>query len=351
MAVVRTALLYRYGKESRMTDEAYSMPDIEDIDEPQACPEAVTLTVPSDEVGERLDRFITQHTEHSRSAAARLIDEGKITVDGAARAKNYCLREGQTVTLAPEDAPVPCEAVAENIPLSIVYEDADLLVINKPTGMVVHPAPGHAHGTLVNALLYHCGGELSGVGGVLRPGIVHRIDKYTGGLLVVAKNDRTHRALAAQLQGHHIEREYHALVHGGFRTPCGTVDAPIGRHPTDRKRMAVLRNDPHARAAVTHYEVLESFGPISYLKLNLQTGRTHQIRVHMSSIGHPLLGDTVYGGGGTLFERKHEAYLKGQALFARKLSFTHPTTGEAVSFSCELDEDMKKLLEILRAQA
>ncbi len=307
------------------------------------------LTVTDADAGERLDRFVTTHTDHSRNAVARLIEEGKITVDGIARAKNFCLKSGMLVALAPEDAPIPCEAQPENIPLNILYEDADLLVINKPAGMVVHPAPGHTSGTLVNALLYHCRGELSGVGGVLRPGIVHRIDRDTGGLLVVAKNDRAHRALAAQLQGHHIEREYHALALGGFREPCGTVDAPIGRHPTDRKRMAVRPLDAHARSAITHYEVLESFGTVSYVRCRLETGRTHQIRVHMAYLGHPLLGDTVYGGNNTPFERRHKAYLHGQALFARRLSFTHPTSGEHMEVSCELDEDMKKLLQILRA--
>ncbi len=321
-----------------------------DADGAEVGEEPMLLTVSAEEAGGRLDAFIARHTEHSRNAAARLIDEEKISVDGVCRPKNYLLKAAQTVTVAPTDPPLPMEAAAEDIPLSVVYEDADLLVINKPVGMVVHPAPGHATGTLVNALLFHCKGELSGVGGVLRPGIVHRIDRDTGGLLVVAKNDRTHRALAAQLQGHHITREYYALVCGGFKNPTGTVHAPIGRHPTDRKRMAVLPNDPHAREAITHYEVVESFGNITHLRLRLETGRTHQIRVHMASIGHPLLGDTVYGGGSTVFERKHASYLKGQTLYACRLSFTHPTTQETLTFCCEPDEDMKKLLQILRLQ-
>ncbi len=321
-----------------------------DADEAEFGEETTVLTVSAHEAGGRLDTFVAQHTDYSRNAASRLIDEGKITIDGVCQPKNYLLKVGQTVTVASPEAPLPCEAVAEDIPLSVVYEDTDLLVINKPVGMVVHPAPGHATGTLVNALLHHCHGELSGIGGVLRPGIVHRIDRDTGGLLVVAKNDRTHRALTEQLQGHHITREYYALVCGGFKTPTGTVNAPIGRHPIDRKRMAVLRDNPHAKEAVTHYEVVESFGNISYLRLQLETGRTHQIRVHMASIGHPLLGDTVYGGGGTAFERKHQAYLKGQALYACRLSFTHPATHQTVTFSCEPDTDMKNLLQILRRQ-
>jgi len=302
--------------------------------------------------GVRLDRLVAEQTDVTRTAAVRRIESGEVVVNGRRAEKKYPVREGDAVTVAPTPPPTPSEVLPEDIPLDIVYEDADLLVINKPSGMVVHPAPGHTSGTLVNALLHHCAGELSGIGGVLRPGIVHRIDKDTGGLLVVAKNDRAHRALAAQLEGHHIEREYRALAIGGFRDRGGTVNAPIGRHPTDRKRMAVIRDLSHpARTAVTHYEVLESFGQVSYIRCRLETGRTHQIRVHMAYLGHPLLGDTVYCGGRTPFEKRHASLLSGQALFAKRLRFTHPTSGETVSFEVPLPDDMEKLLAILRTQS
>ena len=220
----------------------------------------------------------------------------------------------------------------ENIPLDIVYEDADVLVINKPSGMVVHPAPGNYTGTLVNALLYHCGDSLSGIGGVIRPGIVHRIDKDTSGLLVVAKNDSAHKELSSELEYHGIEREYHALVKGGFKDDAGTVNAPIGRHPIDRKRMAVLPSpDAHAKDAVTHYEVIERYGDMSYLRLMLETGRTHQIRVHMSYIGHPLIGDEVYSSTKTRFEKLHACHIDGQILHAKRLTFTHPKTKERMT--------------------
>jgi 23S rRNA pseudouridine1911/1915/1917 synthase len=248
-------------------------------------------------------------------------------------------------------APEPCEAVPENIPIDIIYEDDDIIVVNKPQGMVVHPAVGNTHGTLVNALLYHCAGELSGIGGEIRPGIVHRIDKDTSGLLVVAKNDRAHRALAEQLEGHRIVREYHALVTGGLREDTGTVKKWIGRHPVDRKKMAILPEGASgARDAVTHYEVLMRFGEVSYLKLHLETGRTHQIRVHMASLGHPLLGDEVYGGGKTRFEKAHKNLFDGQALHARKLSFVHPTSGERVCFECPLPKNFEKALSILQKE-
>ena len=217
--------------------------------------------------------------------------------------------------------------------------------------MVVHPAPGNYSGTLVNALLYHAKDSLSGIGGVIRPGIVHRIDKDTSGLLVVAKNDTAHKALASELEHHGIEREYHALVKGGFKSDTGTVDAPIGRHPIDRKRMAVLLSpDAHAKAAVTHYEVLSHYGDISYIKCLLETGRTHQIRVHMSYIGHPLLGDGVYGTTKTRFEKLHSALLDGQALHAKRLTLTHPKTGKRMSFECELPTEFEKALELLRKE-
>lgn len=301
--------------------------------------------------GKRLDTFVSENTELSRSAAARLIECGSITVGGMAVQKKYELKAGDSVSIAlPE--PEPSEIAAENIPLDIVFEDEDLLVINKPSGMVVHPAPANYSGTLVNALLHHCADTLSGIGGVIRPGIVHRIDKDTSGLLVVAKNDTSHKILAEELEYHGIEREYHALVRGGFKCDTGTVNAPIGRHPVDRKRMAVLASpDAHAKCAVTHYEVMERYGEISYIKCFLETGRTHQIRVHMSYIGHALLGDEVYGGTKTRFEKLHASLFDGQVLHAKRLSFTHPRTRERMTFECELPDNFKKLLDILREQS
>ena len=299
-------------------------------------------------VGMRLDSFISENTELSRNAAAKLIESGNITLFGKPTVKKYELRDGDEIEIIlPE--PEICEALPENIPLDILYEDSDIIVINKPSGMVVHPAPGNYSGTLVNALLYHAKDSLSGIGGVIRPGIVHRIDKDTSGLLVVAKNDNTHKALAAELEHHGIEREYHALVKGGFKCDTGTVDAPIGRHPVDRKRMAVLLSpDSHSKPATTHYEVLERYGDVSYVRCLLETGRTHQIRVHMSYIGHPLLGDEVYGAGKIRFEKLHAQLLDGQILHAKRLTLTHPTTGERMSFECELPSNFKKLLSILR---
>ena len=311
----------------------------------------MTFKITAENTGERLDSFLAKDPSLSRSAAARLCDEGSVTVNGAPAQKKRLLAEGDTVEVTlPE--PIPDTAEPENIPLSVVYEDEDIIVIDKPKGMVVHPAAGNPSGTLVNALLYHCKGQLSGIGGVLRPGIVHRIDKDTGGLLVAAKNDAAHRVLAAALEVHDIKREYRALVNGGFRDDSGTVDLPIGRHPTDRKRMAVLRDgDGKSREAVTHYRVLERFGGVSYLALQLETGRTHQIRVHMSHLGHPLVGDTVYGGGRTPFEKHHAPLLSGQCLHAVRLTLRHPRTGEDMCFESPLPEDFEKLLAILRTES
>ena len=311
---------------------------------------ALTFKIEAEAAGGRLDSFLAQDPSLSRSAAAKLIEEGAVTVNGAPSRRSYVLRAGDEVAVAlPE--PIPDEALPEDIPLSVVYEDGDIIVIDKPKGMVVHPAAGNPTGTLVNALLHHCHGELSGIGGVERPGIVHRIDKDTSGLLVVAKNDVAHRTLAAALEVHDVKREYRALVVGGFATDEGTVDLPIGRHPTDRKRMAVLRDGQgKSRNAVTHYRVLERFGGITYLSLELETGRTHQIRVHMSHLGHPLLGDTVYGGGRTPFERRHAARLSGQCLHAAKLTLCHPRTGEEMVFTSPLPEDFEHLLAILREE-
>ena len=305
------------------------------------------LLVGEDGAGMRADAFIAQKTDFSRTAAARLCESGAVTDGERPVGKKEVLTAGQTLTVTP---PPLRETAAEpqDIPLDIVYEDAHLLVVNKPSGMVVHPAAGNPDGTLVNALLNHCAGQLSGIGGESRPGIVHRIDKDTSGLLVVAKTDAAHAGLSEQLAYHGVRRVYFALAAGGFREPCGTVNAPIGRHPTDRKKMAVIRDGRHsAKEAVTHYEVLRDYGAVTYLKLQLETGRTHQIRVHMANLGHPLLGDTLYGGGRTAFERTHARYLHGQCLHAGELSFTHPVTGEPMHFTCPLPEDFTHLLQIL----
>ena len=307
-------------------------------------------TVTEKEAGMRLDAYASSVSELSRSAAAKLIEAGDITVNGATAEKKRAVETGDEVEIAlPE--PVECEALPEDIPLDVIYEDEDIIVINKPSGMVVHPAPGNYSGTLVNALLFHCRGSLSGIGGVLRPGIVHRIDKDTSGLLVVAKNDFAHRALAEELKCHGIEREYHALVKGGFKEDSGRVDLPIGRHPVDRKKMAVLQSSETAREAVTHYEVLSRYGNISYLKLRLETGRTHQIRVHMSYLGHSLLGDEVYGQSKIPFEKRHAPLLSGQALHAKRLSLTHPRTRERMSFECPLPDDFQRLVDILEKES
>ncbi len=306
----------------------------------------MTFTVNKEDAGKRLDAFISENTELSRNAAVKLIEGGNITVSGKPSQKKYSVKEGDAIEiLLPE--PEEYEVTAEDIPLDIVYEDSDIIVINKPSGMVVHPAPGNYSGTLVNALLYHCKDSLSGIGGVQRPGIVHRIDKDTSGLLVVAKNDAAHTALSRELLHHGIEREYRAVVRGGFKDDTGTVNLPIARHPYDRKKMAVAIGNPDAREAVTHYEVLRRFSQITYLRLRLETGRTHQIRVHMSYLGHALLGDEVYSPGKTSFEKKHPSLFNGQMLHAKRLSLTHPRTGERMSFECELPDSFDRALKIL----
>ena len=309
------------------------------------------LTSDSFDTGKRIDAFVAERTELTRSAAARLIEEGSILVGGKAVAKNYKLRGGEVVSVTlPE--PDLSEAAPENIPLDVVYEDSDIIVVNKPKGMVVHPAPGNPDGTLVNALLYHCRDSLSGIGGVVRPGIVHRIDKDTGGLLVVAKNDAAHQFLADEIKEHKVSRIYYAIAQGNFREDSGTVDAPIGRHPVDRKKMAVIRSDTaRSRHAVTHWQVVERFSGFTLVRCELETGRTHQIRVHMSSIGHPLLGDAVYGGGSTAFEKKHKGLISGQCLFARELHLTHPRTAEQLVLSAPLPEYFERLLTILRNES
>ena len=299
------------------------------------------------DAGKRLDAFCAEAAEMSRSAAAKLIEDGAVSVCGKGAAKKYSVKAGDEVEIIFPEVK-ECEAFPEDIPLSVVYEDEDIIVINKPKGMVVHPAPGNYSGTLVNALLYHCRDSLSGIGGVMRPGIVHRIDKDTSGLLVVAKNDDAHNALSEELKYHGIEREYHALVCGGFKDDAGTVNYPIGRHPIDRKKQAVILSGDHtAREAITHYRVLARYGGVSYLELKLETGRTHQIRVHMSYIGHALLGDEVYAKSKTQFEKKHPSLFSGQALHAKRLTLTHPRTKERMTFECELPDEFKRAIELL----
>ena len=298
-----------------------------------------TICITEQNAGERLDALLPRIVpELTRSAAQRLIERGMVTVNGRAVKKNYAVSAGESVAYTlpePEDAtPVP-----QDIPLDVMYEDADVIVVNKPKGMVVHPAAGHPDGTLVNALLRHCGDSLSGVGGEKRPGIVHRIDKDTSGLLIAAKNDFAHRSLSAQLSDHSMFRVYEAVVCGRLREDSGTVDAPIGRHPVDRKRMAVTRNGT-GRAAVTHWEVLARYAGYTHVRCRLETGRTHQIRVHMAHIGHPVAGDPVYGG----VRQKPERRLEGQCLHARELEFTHPRGGERVHLSTELPEYFTEFL-------
>ena len=295
------------------------------------------LTLTAECSGERLDAFLAANVEDlTRSAAQKLLEKGAVTIAGRAAKKNEKTAPGMVIEVELPD-PEPIDVVPQNIPLDVVYEDNDVIVINKPVGLVVHPAPGHPDGTLVNALLYHCGDSLSGINGQLRPGIVHRIDRDTSGLIIVAKNDKAHLALAEQLQDHSLARVYEAVVHGNFREDDGTVDAPIGRHPIDRKKMAIDRKD--GRRAVTHWTVLGRYNGFTHIQCRLETGRTHQIRVHMASIGHPLVGDPVYGGA-----RKSLPGLVGQALHARKLKFIHPSTQQLTEVECPLPPWFEKVL-------
>ena len=286
------------------------------------------LTLTADREGERADALLSRLAPGlTRSAAQKLLERGAATLDGKPVRKNDRPAPGQVVVVRLPD-PEPIGLIPQDIPLDVVYEDGDVVVVNKPVGLVVHPAPGHPDGTLANALLYHCGSSLSGINGVLRPGIVHRIDRDTSGLIIAAKNDRAHLALAAQLQDHSLARTYEAVAVGGLKEDSGTVDAPIGRHPVDRKKMAV---DPqNGRRAVTHWSVLAQYPGYTHVECRLETGRTHQIRVHLSSIGHPLLGDAVYGA------KKPVPGLAGQCLHARRLRFLHPATGEAVELDFPL---------------
>ena len=286
------------------------------------------ICITAEESGERIDALLARTLPSlSRSQVQKLLEQGMVTLNGRELKKNFRCSAGEGYeVLLPEPAELPL--IPQNIPLDVVYEDGDLIVINKPRGLVVHPAPGHPDGTLVNALLWHCGDSLSGIGGQRRPGIVHRIDKDTSGLLIVAKNDFAHQGLSAQLADHSLCREYEALVRGNFKQDCGTVDKPIGRHPVDRKRMAVT--EKNAKQAVTHWQLLASYRGYSHILCRLETGRTHQIRVHMASIGHPLLGDFTYGAPSP------EKGLEGQCLHARRLRFVHPRTGEHILLETEL---------------
>lgn len=300
--------------------------------------ENLTLQANPEDAGTRVDAWLASRVEDlTRSAAARLLEEERVTCAGKALAKNDKLTGRETVEVSlPEPAPV--DVAAQDIPLDVVYEDDDVIVVNKPKGLVVHPAPGHPDGTLVNALLHHCGDSLSGIGGELRPGIVHRIDRDTSGLIIAAKNDLAHQRLVAQLQDHTLARIYECIVVGNLREDSGTVDAPIGRHPVDRKKMAVVAN---GRSAVTHWTVLARYPGFTHVQCRLETGRTHQIRVHMAYLGHPILGDTVYGN------KKPVPGLQGQCLHAVGLQFIHPRTGELVKLSCGLPEEFTNQLRKL----
>ena len=301
--------------------------------------ELIRLRASEESKNQRLDAFLASSLDGlTRSQATRLIESGEVAVNGRAVSKSYKLAGGEDIAVTlPE--PEPVEAVPQDIPLDVVYEDADVIVVNKPSGMVVHPAPGHPDGTLVNALLYHCAGTLSGVGGALRPGIVHRIDRDTSGLIIAAKNDAAHQYLSAQLADHTLARTYECIVVGALREDRGTVDAPIARHPTDRKRMAVVAG---GREAVTHWEVIARYPGYTHVRCRLETGRTHQIRVHMAYIGHPILGDTVYGA------KKEIPGLTGQCLHAVGLRFLHPRTHEVVELSCPLPDEFTRMLQKIR---
>ena len=295
-----------------------------------------TLTAES---GVRLDKFIADNAEGiSRSFAARLCEEGRVSADGRTADKKLKLKGGEVIEI---DVPEPetVEVIPENIPLEVVYEDKDVIVVNKPQGMCVHPAPGNESGTLVNALMYHCGGSLSAINGVIRPGIVHRIDKDTSGLLICAKNDDAHNKLSEQLKERKALRKYNALVNGNIKEDSLTIDKPIARHPNDRKKMAIVNG---GREAVTHVNVLERFGRYTLVECILETGRTHQIRVHMASIGHSIVGDRTYG------IKKEKFALEGQLLHARTIGFTHPKTGELMEFTSELPEYFTAVLDKLR---
>ena len=292
--------------------------------------------------GERIDKCISNYVETlSRSYIQKIIKEGKAHINDAPVKSNYKVRVDDKVQFTIPDCEEP-DIPPQDIPLDIIYEDKDVLIVNKPKNMVVHPAPGHYEGTLVNAIMYHCHNDLSGINGVLRPGIVHRIDKDTTGSLIICKNDEAHRKIAEQLKEHSITRKYRAIVYGRISNDEGVVDAPIGRHPTDRKKMAI--NERNGKPAITHYKVLERFEKYTYIECQLETGRTHQIRVHMTSIGHPLLGDEVYGNAKCPFK------LEGQTLHAMTIGFIHPSTNQYVEYEAPLPEYFERLLQILRSK-
>lgn len=302
--------------------------------------ETLEFLVEEGDAGVRIDRYLSERNQElSRSYIQKLLKDKQITVNGKEIKANYKAVMGDLVEVLIPELSEP-DILPEDIPLDILYEDEDVMVVNKPKGMVVHPSAGHTSGTLVNAILAHCAGNLSGINGVMRPGIVHRIDKDTTGALLICKNDTAHRDLADQLKEHSIKRRYRAIVWDNIKEDEGTVEGPIGRHPTDRKKMAV--NYKNGKDAVTHYRVLERFGNATYIECRLETGRTHQIRVHMTSLGHPLLGDEVYG------TRKDPYHLQGQTLHAMVLGFVHPRTGEYMEFSAPLPEYFTNLLEKLR---
>lgn len=298
----------------------------------------ITLKATDENSGERLDKFVADNSDISRSYAAKLCEDGLVMLGGKPLAKKYKITGGEEIEI---DVPKPEELSIEpeNIPLDIVYEDSDVIVVNKPQGLCVHPAPGNESGTLVNGLVYHCGGELSAINGVIRPGIVHRIDKDTSGLLIVAKNNEAHLKLSEQLKERKAMRKYVALVNGNIKEEGGTINKPIARNPVDRKKMAVVQG---GREAITHFNVLERFGQYTLVECILETGRTHQIRVHMASIGHSIVGDPLYG------IKKEKFNLPGQLLHAKTIGFVHPTTGEMMEFSSEIPEYFQKVLEKLR---
>ena len=301
--------------------------------------EYFTAAPEKEETGKRIDVYISQFRDDlSRSQVQKLITDGKVTVNGKNIKSNYRLREKDIIDIEIPD-PEPLDIEAEDISLNILYEDSDVIVIDKPQGMVVHPAPGHYSGTVVNALMYHCKDSLSGINGCMRPGIVHRIDMNTSGIIVAAKSDAAHKSLAVQFAEHSINRRYRAIVVGNIKEDTLTVDKPIGRNPRDRKKMAVVEG---GKRAVTHFTVLERFGKYTYIEASLETGRTHQIRVHMAYSGHPLLGDNIYGS------EKQPYKLMGQVLHAGVLGFVHPATGEYMEFKSEVPEYFEKLLERFR---
>ena len=303
----------------------------------------IILTADISDEGTRLDKFISDNSELSRSLVQNIIETGSVTVNGKAVAKSCKLKNGDRICFS-EPEPEPLEIEPQNIPLDIRYEDDDLLVVNKPKGMVVHPSAGHYSGTLVNAIMYHCKDSLSGINGQIRPGIVHRIDMDTTGSLIVCKNDESHVNIAEQIKEHTVNRIYVGIVCGNVTEDEGTIEGAIGRHPVDRKKMAV--NEKNGKPAITHYKVLERFGNYTYMQFQLETGRTHQIRVHMASIGHPLLGDTLYSSGRSPFK-----HLQGQTLHAKTIGFVHPKSGEYMEFSAPLPEYFDNLLKLLKSRS